>query len=96
MDIKTERYIAEEKVELDLSLQYRMRLARLAGELELSNEELIEFLIDLINLPGSTEISLLKKAISKSINRGVNYSFIKSIKSLYTFLGHFLKKIKEI
>ncbi len=79
-----------------LPYEVKERFERIKRE---NREEDIEVLIRVINtydLSSYEDLKHFKELMIKRIGLGVNKSFLIELKIIYTYLGHFLKKIRYI
>ena len=79
-----------------LSLYYKTKLKDISITENIPESQLLDFLIDYYYLSNSLSINVLIKQLSKRLFLGVDKGFIIQIRTLYTTLGHFLKKLRYI
>ena len=86
----------DSSLECNLSLFYKKRLEQFTDEVNIHPIEALEFLLDIYYLDNARVVRLLSKQLSKRLFKGVDRSFIIQIRTLYTVLGHFLKRLRYI
>lgn len=76
---------------------YQMkRLKQIEKDLNISTKEAIIELLDSYYLTSSEDLSSFIKRLTLRIQQGINLSFITQLRTIYTFIGHFLKKTKYL
>ena len=75
---------------------YARKLQQIKEVNSITDLQAIALLIDLYTLESHKEIKLITNQISRRLGRGVDAPFLFKLKYLYTFLGHFLRKINYI
>lgn len=79
-----------------LSLYYKELLVKLVKEKELTEAQVLEYLLDYYYLDNTYHLNTLSKQLSKRLFQGVDRSFIIQLRSIYTTIGHFLKRLRYI
>lgn len=80
----------------NLSLFYKERLVKLTKNKQITENQALEYLLDYYYLDNTYHLSTLYKQLSYRLFQGVDRSFIIQLRSIYTTLGHFLKKLRYI
>jgi hypothetical protein len=83
------------RIDIKLAEIYSSKFMYIKKKHNLSDERAIVYLIDTYFLDNNT-VKLLRDRLSNKISRGCNPSFINSLKSVYIFLGHILRKLRKI
>lgn len=80
----------------NLSSFYKERLIKLIKDKNLTESQALEYLLDYYYLDNSYHLATLYKQLSRRLFQGVDRSFIIQLRSIYTTIGHFLKKLRYI
>ena len=80
----------------NLSLFYKERLIKLTKNKQITENQALEYLLDYYYLDNTYNLNTLYKQLSYRLFQGVDRSFIIQLRSIYTTLGHFLKKLRYI
>ena len=84
------------EIRIKLPIKYRYILLEIEQELGISRKEIFLKLLELYYVDNYNTVEFIRRALLKRISKGINRSFVTQLKLLYTTLGHFLKKIKEL
>lgn len=84
------------EIRIKLPIKYRYILLEIEQELGISRKEIFLKLLELYHVDNYNTVEFIRRALLRRIGKGINKSFVIQLKLLYTTLGHFLKKIKEI
>lgn len=84
------------EIRMYLPLIYKRKFNCICSALKLDPKRTLMLLIDIFYLENPSSLVLLKTFISKRIEEGVDLVFLSSMKSIYFYLGHLLKKLKQI
>lgn len=79
-----------------LSLYYKEKLVKLVKDKQLTESQALEYLLDYYYLDNTSHLNTLSKQLSSRLFQGVDRSFIIQLRSIYTTLGHFLKRLRYI
>ncbi len=79
-----------------LSLYYKERLVKLIKDKQLTESQALEYLLDYYYLDNTSHLNTFSKQLSYRLFQGVDRSFILQLRSIYTTIGHFLKKLRYI
>lgn len=95
-----EYLIPEEEVNLTiqstLSSYYKKRLTQLTKDKNLTEQQALEYLLDYYYLDNTYHLHTFFKQLSKRLFQGVDRSFIIMLRTIYTTIGHFLKRLRYI
>lgn len=72
------------------------RIKQLEKKFNISTKEVIIKLLDFYYFQSFVDLSFVVSNLTTRIEKGVDRSFITQLKVIYTFIGHFLKKIKYL
>lgn len=75
---------------------YACKLQQIKEVNGITDLQAIALLIDLYTVESHKEIKLITNQISRRLDKGIDAPFLFKLKYLYTFLGHFLRKINYI
>jgi len=79
-----------------LPLYYKEKLKQLSIQQNIPEKQVLEFLLDFYYLDNSRLINVLIKQLSNRLFQGVDRGFIIQLRTLYTMIGHFLKRLRYI
>lgn len=101
VEIDNQTYnIPEEDLKLtvtsNLSIFYKQRLIQLTKDKQIAESQALEYLLDYYYLDNTYHLHTFSKQLSKRLFQGVDRSFIIYLRSIYTTIGHFLKKLRYI
>lgn len=98
MDLK--KKIPEDLLDLNVSYTlspfYKYRLNTLILENNLDKTQALEFLLDIYTVDNSRHFKVISRQLLKRMRQGVDRSFIIQLRTLYTIVGHFLKRLRYI
>lgn len=80
----------------NLSIFYKQRLTQLTKDKQITESQALEYLLDYYYLDNTYHLHTFSKQLSKRLFQGVDRSFIIYLRSIYTTIGHFLKKLRYI
>lgn len=79
-----------------ISEYYLTVMSKVMLDQRLSETTLLPFLLDTYNLSDTSSVALISQQIILRLQGGVDRSFLSALRSLYTMLGHYLKKVRFI
>jgi hypothetical protein len=80
----------------NLSIFYKQRLTQLTKDKKITESQALEYLLDYYYLDNTYHLHTFSMQLSKRLFQGVDRSFIIYLRSIYTTIGHFLKKLRYI
>lgn len=83
-------------IQFTLSPYYKERLVLLCKENRIEESEGLRLLLDYYWLDNAIMMQLLSKKLRYRLSKGVNRFFLIYLRTLYTIIGHFLKRIRYI
>ena len=101
IEIENKYYIISEKelelsIKSEVSMYYKRKITEIMKEQKLREEEVLEYLIDYYYLDNVNHLHTFFRKLSKRLSQGVDRNFIIKIRTIYTVLGHFLRRLRYI